>query len=87
MTADEFYLQDSRSYVGNDMSFWAKGGGYTTDVSKAQVYTKLQAVSQHESRNSDIPWTKAYIDSKTRPAVDMQYVNHNEAMMEARKPK
>lgn len=29
-----FYLQDSRSYVGNDVLWWAKGGGegYTTDL-------------------------------------------------------
>jgi hypothetical protein len=79
--SDEFYLQDSRSYVGNDMLFWAKGGnGYTTDISKAEVYTKTRAVAQHQSRISDIPWPKAYIDAKTRPAVDMQYVSKKEAL-------
>lgn len=81
--SDEFYLQDSRSYVGNDMLFWAKGGnGYTTDISKAEVYTKDKAVAQHQSRISDIPWPKAYIDAKTRPAVDMQYVKSEEALAE-----
>ena len=73
--SDQFYLQDSRSYVGNDMLFWAKDGkGYTTDINKAHVYTKEKAVAQHESRNSDIPWPKDYIDAKTRQAVDLQYV-------------
>lgn len=34
----EYYLQDKRQYVGNDMLWWAKdGAGYTTDVSKAAV--------------------------------------------------
>lgn len=81
--SDEFYLQDSRSYVGNDMLFWAKGGnGYTTDIRKAEVYTKAKAVAQHQSRISDIPWPKAYIDAKTRPAVDMQYVKREEALAE-----
>lgn len=77
----EFYLQDSRSYVGNDMLFWAKNGnGYTTDLRLAHVYTKEEAVSQHQSRETDIPWPKDYIDAKTRPAVDMQYVKREEAL-------
>lgn len=79
--ADEFYLQDSRSYVGNDVLWWGiKGNGYVTDLSKARVYTKAEAVSQHESRETDIPWPKAYIDAKTRPAVDMQYIKRAEAL-------
>ena len=30
----EFYLQDSRDYVGDGLSFWAQGGGYTTNIDK-----------------------------------------------------
>lgn len=78
---DAYYLQDSRSYIGNDMQFWAKDGkGYTTDVSKAHVYTMDEAVAQHNMRPTDIPWPKAYIDAKTRPAVDVQYVKRAEAL-------
>lgn len=78
---DKYYLQDSRSYVGNDMLFWARGGnGYTTDLSKAEVYSKDDAVKQHRGRETDIPWPKAYIDVRWRPAVDMQYVNRTEAL-------
>jgi hypothetical protein len=81
VSADEFYLQDSRSYVGNDMLFWAKEGkGYTTDLRLAQVYTKVDAVAQHQCRETDIPWPKDYIDAKTRPAVDFQYVKRDEAL-------
>jgi hypothetical protein len=77
----EFYLQDSRTYVGNDMLWWAKDGkGYTTDLSQAQVYTKDEAVGQHQSRETDIPWPKSYIDARTRPAVDMQYCKRAEAL-------
>jgi rubrerythrin len=76
-----FYLQDSRGYVGNDVLWWAKdGNGYTTDLSKAEIYTHTQAQSQHDSRISDIPWSKDYIDSKIRPAVDMQYIKRDEAL-------
>jgi hypothetical protein len=79
--SDQFYLQDSRSYVGNDMLFWAKDGkGYTTDMRLAEVYTKDEAVSQHRIRETDIPWPKEYIDARTRPAVDMQYVKRDEAL-------
>ena len=75
-TEDEYYLQDKRSYVGNDILWWAKNGaGYTTDLSKAHVYTKQQAINQHKCRETDIPWPKSYIDTKIRPAVDMQYVD------------
>lgn len=79
--ADLFYLQDSRGYVGNDMLFWAKDGkGYTTDLRAAEVYTREAAQTQHDSRPTDIPWPKDYIDAKTRPACDMQYVNRAEAL-------
>lgn len=86
-----FYLQDSRSYVGNDMLFWAiDGNGYTTDMRKAQVYTQAEAIAQHQARITDIPWPKEYIDARTRPAVDMQYVKRDEALsgtgIELRKP-
>lgn len=79
--SEEFYLQDSRSYVGNDMLFWRVGGaGYTTNINEAAIYTKESAQAQHNMRDTDIPWPKSYIDGKTRPAVDMQYVRRDEAL-------
>jgi len=79
---NEFYLQDSRNYVGNDVLWWAKdGAGYTTDLRNAHIYTKDQAVSKHRERESDIPWPKYYIDNKTRPAVDMQVIRIDDALL------
>ena len=76
-----FYLQDSRSYVGNDVLWWAKDGkGYTTDLSKAEIYSQEDAQAQHDCRETDIPWPKEYIEAKTRPAVDMQYIKRAEAL-------
>lgn len=76
-----FYLQDSRSFVGNDVLWWAKGfNGYTTDLSKAEKFTKDDAVRMHQARRSDIPWPCAYIDARTRPAVDFQYIKRAEAL-------
>jgi hypothetical protein len=67
-----FYLQDSRNYTGNCMSWWKLGGGYTTDLSMAQTFSQEAAQRQHNSRESDIPWSKDYIDGLARPTVDMQ---------------
>ena len=76
-----YYLQDSRSFVGNDVLWWRKGGeGYTTDMREAETYTKDEAQRMHRARNSDIPWPKNYIDTKTRPAVDFQDIKRAEAL-------
>ena len=76
-----FYIQDSRSYVGNDILWWCPAGrGYTTDLSKAGLYTLEEAQAQHNCRHTDIPWPKEYIEVRTRPAVDVQYVNRSEAL-------
>lgn len=79
---DAFYLQDSRSYVGNDMLFWAKDSkGYTTDLRNAHVFTREQAQRRHDHRETDIPWPKDYIDARTRPAIDFQHVDRHQALM------
>lgn len=76
-----FYMQDSRTYVGNDVLWWAlNGNGYTTDLRMAQTYTQEAAQRMHNTRRTDIPWPKDYIDQKTRPAVDMQYIKRDEAL-------
>lgn len=76
-----YYLQDKRQIVGNDLVFWAiDSKGYTTDISKAHVFTKESAFSQNAMRETDIPWPKEYIDSKTRPVVDHQHVSREDAL-------
>ncbi len=81
-TDDDFYVQDSRTYVGNDVLWHQKEfNGYTTDLSKAMVVSKADAQAMHNERHTDIPWPKAYIDSKVRPAVDMQYIKRDEALV------
>lgn len=79
---DQYYMQDSRSYVGNDALWWAEdGNGYTTDVSWAEIFTKERAMRQHNQRETDIPWPKDYIDSITRPAVAFQYMDNEKALV------
>lgn len=41
----------------------------------AAVYTQEEAQEIHNNRKTDIPWPKEYIDIKSRPTVDVQYIN------------
>lgn len=77
---DQYYLQDSRDFVGNDMLFWMLGGGYTTDVNQAEIFTRDSALQRHIKRETDIPWPKNYIESITRTVVDVQYVDKEIAL-------
>lgn len=77
----DFYLQDSRTYTGNDLMFWKQGGkGYTSDLRLAQVYSRGSAQRQHDIRQTDIPWPVEYIQARARPVVDHQDLNIAEAM-------
>lgn len=78
-----FYVQDSRGCVGNDVLWWRAGGkGYTTDLSEAGLYPKAEAQSMHNNRTTDIPWPKDYVEARTRPAVDVQFLNRELAHAE-----
>lgn len=75
-----YYLQDSRSYTGNNLMWWAKGGsGYTSNLLLAQVYTRDAAQRQHNARPTDIPWPVDYIQARAQPVVDHQHLNLAEA--------
>lgn len=74
--SDLFYLQDSRGLVGDNLMFWAIGGGYTSDIRKAEHFSKDAAIAQHQSRESDIPWPADYIQARFYTAVDMQNLRH-----------
>lgn len=77
--SDLYYLQDSRSYVGNAMGWWGYNcSGYVCDVLKAGVYSKKEAMSQHRCRETDIPWKKEDIDAKLMLVADIQYFNREE---------
>lgn len=69
---DQFYLQDSRGNTGDGLMFWAQGDGYTTNLDSAEARTRHHAVSQHQSRETGVPWPKAYIDARTHTGVDSQ---------------
>jgi len=70
-----YYVQDTRTILGNDLMWWAiDGKGYTSDLSRAEIWKREDAFRQCEMTTHFRPWPKQYIDKRTRPAVDCQYV-------------
>ncbi|QJI38261.1 hypothetical protein [Pseudomonas sp. ADAK13] len=79
---DQFYLQDSRSHVGDGLTFHGKAHrGYYTDLDKCELYTKEKACGH---RDTDIPWPKQYIDERAHYGVDCQLMDEqaSNAMLE-----
>ena len=73
---DLYYIQDSREYVGNCVVFWGKNNsGYVCDITKAGLYTYEEAMSQHKSRHTDIPWLKEDVENALRTFCDAQYLS------------
>lgn len=67
-------LCDTRSRVGSSLMFWAASGGYTTDLSKAEVFSEQDAMSQYNSRNTDVPMLLDALLEAATYAVDMQNI-------------
>lgn len=76
----EYYLQDSRSFLGNSLVFWRKGGGYSSHIDEAEIFTSEEAWNQNQSRSTDIPWPKEYIDKRLSMCVDSQRCNLEDAL-------
>lgn len=77
-----FYLQDARqhAYVGDGLAFHCKEGkGYATDLDKAELMTREEAISANQRRSTDIPWPQDYIDGKSHFGVDCQYLKDDDA--------
>lgn len=73
---DLYYIQDSRSYVGNCVVFLGKDrNGYVCDITKAGLYTYEEAMSQHKSRHTDIPWLKEDVENALKTFCDVQYLS------------
>lgn len=81
--AQLYYVQDTRTIVGNSMVWWAKDGhGYVCDIRKAHVWTKEEAYKQYAMRSTDFPWPKSYIDARISHHIDVQHCDksHPEAI-------
>ena len=71
--AGTYYLQDSRSFIGNCMMWHRKGGsGYTSNLDEAEKYTFAAVMRMHKTRDTDVPWLCSEMDLITGRTVDMQ---------------
>ena len=71
----EYYLQDTRSYVGNCVLWWKKdGNGYTTNIAEAHIYSTDDLFNK-TFRETDKFWPKEEIDRLAYKTFDMQLFN------------
>ena len=62
MTSERYYIQDTRCYVGNCVLWWTpNGGGYTTEIDKAGLFSAEAAAAIANNRSTDIPWPEAIV--------------------------
>lgn len=81
--AENFYLQDSRGNLGSVMMFWKNGGGYTSDLEQAEIFSKEKAIQMNRSRDTDKPWPVNYLQSLSHPVVDMQLLRGGVGQVDA----
>jgi hypothetical protein len=78
LPADEmYYVQDSRSYVGNSILWRGLGSsGYVTQLKDAQKYTKDEILKRFsDGRETDIIWQASHVEANVRTHVDAQYLH------------
>lgn len=76
--AEAIYLiQDGRSYVGNDVSWWApNSNGYTCQIDEAGLYT--EDFCRRRQRSTDVVWRAADIFPLATRVVDVQRIHSAE---------
>ena len=73
-----YIIAKSSGYVGNSPLFWALGGsGFTCHLTKAQLYSKKDAMEIHNSRDTDIPVAESMINAIASLQIDSQYLPRN----------
>ena len=73
----KFFIQDSRSYVGNDVSWWRQGrDGYTTNLNQAGLFTGDEASLITNNRMTDIAWPEEYVRSLSIQTVSGDCLNY-----------
>ncbi len=73
---DTLFYWASYGYVGNSPNFWALNSrGYTSDIDKAQLYTKAETLSQLEcDRDQDRFYVKEDVEKAIYKTVDSQLI-------------
>ncbi|WP_150625956.1 hypothetical protein [Pandoraea captiosa] len=72
--ANLYYVQDTRSFVGNCPTWWGKDfRGYVTRIDEAGKYTHEEA-ERICKRDTDKMWPCSMIDPLRRPTIDFQHL-------------
>lgn len=70
---NEFYLLDTRTYLGSTCTFWAiDGHGYVSDLTKAHVFNLKEAQKWANKKNHFTPLSKAQVDALATKRIDCQ---------------
>lgn len=85
-TEQLYYIQDTRTYVGNGVMWWRpEGKGYTSDLNEAWKVPADKAKTMHRHRKTDVPWPCEEIDKQSQRHFDMQNLRMiTEAPIEAK---
>lgn len=71
-----FYIQDTRTYCGNSVIWWRKGGhGYTSNLEEAEKVT-----ADWKGRPTDRLWPCEEIDARATLQFDAQLLSEVEAI-------
>lgn len=73
----EYYYIRNEGYLGNALTWWKRGGGYTCDIRQAEMFAQEEAEKICE-RPEDSAYNFKYIDSLTEAQkliVDCQFVS------------
>lgn len=74
----QYYLQDSRTYVGNSILWWAKNSsGYTTNIEEAELFNEEEVMKLFKNRITDVPWKKEDVEKAIIKIIDSQYLKKN----------
>jgi hypothetical protein len=70
---NQFYIQDTRQYVGNCVYWWAKDAkGYTCHIDNAMTVSETEARQMEQSRGTDRAWSVAQVRAAMSLQVDKQ---------------
>ena len=78
-----FYVQNvSQGFVGNSMLWWKLYNcGYTCDIRNAREFTKAEIDKMYSiEEGTKRAWPVEYIDERIQHHIDMQDVDHENAM-------
>lgn len=70
-----YYVQDTRSFTGNNVTWWCpKGAGYTSHIAHAGKFT----LGEGWSRETDVLWPCEVVDQLWLHHIDMQHLHRDQ---------